>query len=173
MRRFSVDFSNKIHLFIIFSMADGIEQAAIVCCFITSKYQSSPYCKKELLYAENQKIPVIPCLMDKDPQWMPTSWLGYTIIDILYLDFRDLLTDMSDANLDAKCDQLISRIKGTLARTQPVSILKRLSSSFSYLFHHFKKTFPIELCFLFQVELVEESAKEKPIYDLDDDEFPI
>ena len=68
-------------------MADGIENAAAVCCFITSKYQGSPYCKKELLYAENRGIPLIPCLMDSDPTWMPTNWLGYSIIDILYLDF--------------------------------------------------------------------------------------
>ena len=132
-------------------MADGIEQAAIVCCFITSKYQSSSYCKKELLYAENQRIPVIPCLMDKDPQWMPTGWLGYTIIDILYLDFRDLLTDTSDANLDAKCDLLISRIKGTLGRTQPAPVLKPLPSASS----------------------LSAETNDKPIYDPDDDEFPI
>ena len=93
---------------------------------ITSKYQSSPYCKKELLYAENQRIPVIPCLMDKDPKWMPSGWLGYTIIDILYLDFRDLITDMSDGNLDIKCNQLISRIASTLGRTQPIPALKPL-----------------------------------------------
>ncbi len=98
-------------------MADGIENAAAVCCFITSKYQSSPYCKKELLYAENRRIPVIPCLMDADPNWMPTNWLGYTIIDILYLDFRDLLTDSSPENLDNKCNQLVQRIKLTVAPT--------------------------------------------------------
>ena len=97
-------------------MADGIENAAAVCCFVTSKYQSSSYCKKELLYAENRGIPVIPCLMDSDPQWMPTGWLGYTIIDILYLDFRDLLTDCSPENIATKCNLLIGRIDSTLGR---------------------------------------------------------
>ncbi len=102
-------------------MADGIENAAAVCCFITSKYQSSPYCKKELLYTENRGIPIIPCLMDSDPQWMPTSWLGYSIIDILYLDFRDLLTDNSPENIEKKCDMLIERIESTLGRISSIS----------------------------------------------------
>jgi hypothetical protein len=101
-------------------MADGIENAAIVCCFITSKYQGSPYCKKELLYTENRGIPVIPCLMDSDPQWMPTGWLGYTIIDILYLDFRGLLTDCSPENVETKCNQLIERIGSTLGRSSSI-----------------------------------------------------
>jgi hypothetical protein len=105
------------------SMADGIENAAAVCCFITSKYQGSPYCKKELLYAENCRIPLIPCLMDSDPQWMPTSWLGYSIIDILYLDFRDLLTDNSPENIETKCNMLIERIASTLGRTPSISSL--------------------------------------------------
>jgi hypothetical protein len=103
------------------SMADGIENAAAVCCFITSKYQGSPYCKKELLYAENRRIPIIPCLMDSDPQWMPTSWLGYSIIDILYLDFRDLLTDQNPENIERKCDMLIERIEATLGRASSIS----------------------------------------------------
>ncbi len=102
-------------------MADGIENAAAVCCFITSKYQGSPYCKKELLYAENRRIPIIPCLMDSDPQWMPTSWLGYSIIDILYLDFRDLLTDQNPENIERKCDMLIERIEATLGRASSIS----------------------------------------------------
>ena len=111
-------------------MADGIENAAAVCCFVTSKYQSSPYCKKELLYAENRGIPLIPCLMDSDPQWMPTSWLGYSIIDILYLDFRDLLTDSSPDNLDNKCNMLIERIEATLGRKTSLPSLYFFQSSF-------------------------------------------
>ncbi|CAF0852275.1 unnamed protein product [Didymodactylos carnosus] len=100
-------------------MADGIENAAAICCFITSKYQSSPYCKKELLYAENRGIPVIPCLMDADHDWMPTNWLGYTIIDILYLDFRDLISDNSPENLETKCNQLIERIRSVVGTNFP------------------------------------------------------
>jgi hypothetical protein len=115
--------SIEIFIFILKSMADGIENAAAVCCFITSKYQGSPYCKKELLYAENRGILLIPCLMDSDPKWMPTNWLGYSIIDILYLDFRDLLTDSSPDNIEKKCNMLIERIESTLGRTSSTSSL--------------------------------------------------
>jgi hypothetical protein len=64
--------------------------------------------------------------MDSDPQWMPTNWLGYSIIDIMYLDFRDLLTDSSPENIQKKCDMLIDRIEKTLGRTS--------STPSSYLF---------------------------------------
>ncbi|CAF4173260.1 unnamed protein product [Adineta steineri] len=96
------------------SMSQAIENSAAVCCFITSKYQSSPYCKKELLYAQDCQKKLIPCLMDSDPTWKPTEWLGYAIIDIMYIDFRDLLTNKTPENLDAKCDLLIKRIKRTV-----------------------------------------------------------
>ncbi|CAF1097637.1 unnamed protein product [Adineta steineri] len=95
------------------SMSEAIENSAAVCCFITSKYQSSPYCKKELLYAQDCQKKLIPCLMDSDPTWKPTEWLGYAIIDIMYIDFRDLLRNKTPENLDAKCDLLIKRIKRT------------------------------------------------------------
>lgn len=48
-------------------MSKAIENAAAICCFITLKYQSSPYCKKEVLYAQNCKKTLILCLMDADP----------------------------------------------------------------------------------------------------------
>ncbi|CAF4977391.1 unnamed protein product, partial [Rotaria sp. Silwood1] len=96
------------------SMSEAIENAAAICCFITSKYQSSPYCKKELLYAQDCQKPLIPCLMDADSTWRPTEWLGYAIIDIMYIDFRDLLTNKTPENFDAKCELLIKRIKRTV-----------------------------------------------------------
>ncbi|CAF4654689.1 unnamed protein product [Rotaria sp. Silwood1] len=97
-----------------FSMSEAIENAAAICCFITSKYQSSPYCKKELLYAQDCQKPLIPCLMDADSTWRPAEWLGYAIIDIMYIDFRDLLTNKTPENFDAKCELLIKRIKRTV-----------------------------------------------------------
>ncbi|CAF3734871.1 unnamed protein product [Rotaria socialis] len=96
------------------SMSEAIENSAAKCCFITSKYQSSPYCKKELLYAQDCQKQLIPCFMDADPTWKPTEWLGYAIIDILYIDFRDLLTNKTPENFAAKCELLTNRIKRTV-----------------------------------------------------------
>lgn len=87
----SIELKSRAIYNVIFSMSKAIENAAAICCFITLKYQSSPYCKKEVLYAQNCKKTLILCLMDADPTWRSTEWLGYAVIDIMYIDFRDLL----------------------------------------------------------------------------------
>ena len=125
-------------------MSEAIENAAAVCCFITSKYQSSPYCKKELLYAQDCKIPLIPCLMDADPTWRPTEWLGYAVIDILYIDCRDLLTNKTPENLEAKCERLIHRIHMAVDPTVLGSFTlvtsRRMIRAFSFSFFKLKSS---------------------------------
>ncbi|CAF1546168.1 unnamed protein product, partial [Didymodactylos carnosus] len=54
-------------------MAYGVENALAVCCFMTPEYQESKNCQKELLYADEQNVPIIPCRIRSD--WKPSSWL--------------------------------------------------------------------------------------------------
>ena len=62
-------------------MAEGVENASVIVCFLTSKYQSSQSCERELQFAQTQGVPIIPCRLERN--WKPTSWLGesYPILE--------------------------------------------------------------------------------------------
>ncbi|CAF1095506.1 unnamed protein product [Didymodactylos carnosus] len=86
-------------------MAEGVENALCIVCFLSPGYQESVNCKKELTYAEQLRIPILPCIMV--PNWKPTQWLGLCVSDLLYLRFGDL----TEADLESKCSDLIAKIK--------------------------------------------------------------
>ncbi|CAF3601123.1 unnamed protein product [Rotaria sp. Silwood1] len=91
------------------SMAKAIENAAVVCCFLTPSYQKSINCKTEVEYAYNRNIPIIACIVgDKnDKTWQPSGWLGIIIGSCYYVDFKD----DSDSNVRLKARELIDIIK--------------------------------------------------------------
>lgn len=87
-------------------MADGIENAAVVCCFMTPDYQKSENCKLELQYAKKRGKRIIPCMLG-DKAWKPSSWLGLITAGEQYISFRDDSTE----NIRLKARQLIDQIK--------------------------------------------------------------
>ncbi|CAF3822688.1 unnamed protein product [Rotaria magnacalcarata] len=87
------------------SMADGVENAAVVCCFMTPKYQNSRNCEKELLYAERRRVSIIPCRLTRD--WEPSTWLGLITAGLVWVDFREA----TEMNIDLKIDRLIDQIR--------------------------------------------------------------
>lgn len=94
-------------------MADGVENCCVLICFLTPEYQESSNCKKELMYAVNLRKPIIPCLVgssDDNIKWKPTSWLGITITDMVYLNFAKI----NDENFPMKCRELLDRIDSIL-----------------------------------------------------------
>eukprot|EP00457_Paulinella_chromatophora_P002111 gb/GEZN01002115.1/.p1 GENE.gb/GEZN01002115.1/~~gb/GEZN01002115.1/.p1 ORF type:complete len:796 (-),score=107.06 gb/GEZN01002115.1/:249-2603(-) len=56
------------------AMADGVEHAAVICCIATSEYQKSPNCAKELVYAQQRGIHILPCTFE--PSFRPADWLA-------------------------------------------------------------------------------------------------
>ncbi|CAF1593611.1 unnamed protein product, partial [Didymodactylos carnosus] len=86
------------------SMAEAVENAAVICCFLTPKYQESKNCKLELQYAVGRNVPVIPCMMSAS--YKPSNWLGITLTDLIWLNFRQLSND----NMNLKGAELIDRI---------------------------------------------------------------
>ena len=92
---------HKLSIFI-FSMATAVEDAAVVTCFMTSKYQSNHFWQRELKYAADQCKPIIPCLMTLD--WNQNDCLGLITAGLIWLDFRDV----SNVNLDKKIQRLTS-----------------------------------------------------------------
>ncbi|CAF4797410.1 unnamed protein product [Rotaria sp. Silwood1] len=91
------------------SMAEGVENATVVCCFMTPDYQKSHNCQLELEYANKKEIRIIPCMLgDKsDRKWKPSSWLGLITGGLQYINLRD----DSDSNIQLRARELIDRIK--------------------------------------------------------------
>ncbi|CAM4807607.1 unnamed protein product [Rotaria magnacalcarata] len=87
-------------------MADGVENAAVVCCFMTPDYEKSENCKLELQYAKKRGKRIIPCILG-DKAWKPSSWLGLITAGEQYINLRD----ESVENICLKTKELIGRIK--------------------------------------------------------------
>jgi len=69
------------------SMAFGVDNAIVVCPFMTQKYSDSKNCKKELNYADAQDhVNVVPIMAQKD--WKASGWLGIITAGLLWMDFR-------------------------------------------------------------------------------------
>ena len=56
------------------SMAEGVQGAACVICFMTQAYQDSQNCKLELKFAQQSGVPIIPVMMQE--HFTAKGWLG-------------------------------------------------------------------------------------------------
>ncbi|KAJ7387294.1 hypothetical protein OS493_004274 [Desmophyllum pertusum] len=72
------------------SMAEGVDGAATVCCFMTADYSGSRNCKKELNYADSQTKVIVPLMCEKG--FKAQGWLGIITAGLLWIDFRDETT---------------------------------------------------------------------------------
>eukprot|EP01051_Picozoa_sp_SAG22_P004563 SAG22_NODE_247_length_13918_cov_7.885375_7_plen_1317_part_00 len=86
------------------SMADGVQNAAVVLAFMTQRYQESDNCKLELKFAKQSGIPVIPIMLE-DGGWKPTDWLGIVTAGSVWTPLYD------DEDYDAGVAKLTAMIK--------------------------------------------------------------
>ena len=96
-------------------MSEGVQNCCLMISFLTPAYQKSANCKRELTYALNNGIQVLPCILGSKEEagvkWKPSDWLGMSIAGILYLDFSGI-----DAkNFKSKCEELLQRVKTATA----------------------------------------------------------
>ena len=87
------------------AMAEGVENAAAICCFMTEAYQNSANCKKELQYAETCGVEIVPCMMERD--WKASSWLGIATAGLLWQDFRS--EDKIEKGIESLSGELLKR----------------------------------------------------------------
>ena len=73
----------------LFSLADGVENAAVVCCFITADYEKSKKCKYELQYAKKRGRIIIPCLLDDTKVCEQSDWLTPIIKDLYHISLDE------------------------------------------------------------------------------------
>ena len=66
------------------SMAEGVQGAACVICFMTQEYQDSANCKLELKFAQQSGVPIIPVLMEKG--YFAKGWLGILTAGSIWIE---------------------------------------------------------------------------------------
>ena len=71
------------------SMAEGVENAACVVCFLSQKYQKSDNCKLELKFAKQSGVPIVPVMVEKTKGWRASGWLGIVVAGALWTSLRD------------------------------------------------------------------------------------
>lgn len=87
------------------SMALGVDGAAVVCPFMTAKYQESKNCKKELNYADAQDVEIVPIMAEKS--YKATQWLGIITAGMLWIDFRS--TDNLPTRIKSLAQEIIQQ----------------------------------------------------------------
>ncbi|XP_054865917.1 uncharacterized protein LOC118469156 [Amphiprion ocellaris] len=73
------------------AMAAGVEEAAVICPFMTPAYQASRSCKKELSYADTREVVIVPVMLTNN--WEASEWLGLITAGLLWVDFRNAEED--------------------------------------------------------------------------------
>ncbi|CAF1081703.1 unnamed protein product [Adineta steineri] len=104
-------------------MAEGVENASVVCCFMSPEYQESDNCKLELKYAQTRRKRILPCIVTKQKGWKPSDWLGLITAGLLYVNFKD----DSEETIRLKAKELINRIKEQSSSLESTSELTYLT----------------------------------------------
>ncbi|CAF1188268.1 unnamed protein product [Rotaria magnacalcarata] len=171
-------------------MAQAVEKAAVVCCFLTPDYQCSHNCRLELQYANDiSKLPenqagnfrIIPCMLGdkKNPKWKPSDWLGLIISGQQWVNMKN----DSDSNIRMKAQELIGRIRNEFsvltadASHLPIKLFEMIREKYLRENHRIKrlmneeKSFPIEQNYinLAILETKEQQEKEKQLKQPDND----
>lgn len=76
-------------------MAYGVENSAVIVCFLTERYEGSVNCKRELSYADRIGVTIIPVLVeairDNGEEFLPSGWLGILTSSLHYISLTNHL----------------------------------------------------------------------------------
>lgn len=97
------------------SMAQGVDGAAVVCPFMTTKYQDSKNCKKELNYADHMEVAIVPVMAENS--FKATGWLGIITAGALWIDFRK--TDNMNNRIESLAKEIMSQVGDLLKKVAP------------------------------------------------------
>ena len=157
------------------SLADGVQNAVVICCFVTPDYEKSENCKLEVEYAQRRGKSLILCNLGNVSTWKPTAWLKSITRGNICIDFHDV----SESNIALKIRELVGRIHEQCSST-PYSTSQSVDDA-TYLFelmkHEYRRnsriqrfinparSFPIENSYinLAIVETKEQREKEKKL----------
>ncbi|CAF4644696.1 unnamed protein product, partial [Rotaria socialis] len=125
------------------SLANGVENAVAVCCFLTSDYEQSLSCQSELQYAQKRQKLIIPCMLSNADTWNPSGWLEQITRGFVFVDFHNV---SESTNIDAKVMELIDQIEDQIAEKQNRQIqpIEEPSYLFELIKWHYKQNSRIE-----------------------------
>ena len=111
-----MDIKGGIHGNINAAMAEGVENAMVICPFMTEAYQKSESCELELNYAKDCQVQIVPCMVQKQAtdggRYKASGWLGVITAGKLWTDFRDVEED--PAKIAQQSDALLLEIASKL-----------------------------------------------------------
>jgi hypothetical protein len=85
------------------SMAEGVQGAACVMCFMSQAYQDSANCKLELKFAQQSGVPIIPVMMQAD--FKAKGWLAILTAGSIWTPMYD------SASVHDGIDKLIAQAR--------------------------------------------------------------
>jgi hypothetical protein len=71
-------------------MAEGVQGAACVICFMTQAYQDSANCNLELKFAQQSGVPIVPVMMQ--PNFTATKWLAILTAGHIWTPMYDIVS---------------------------------------------------------------------------------
>lgn len=107
-------------------MAEAVDKAHTVCCFLTEKYENSANCKLELECAQRNGKRIIVCMGVDRKIWKPTNgkWLELIVGSINTFDF----SDGSEEAILQRTHELIAKLKNEKheSKEKPLTIKDKL-----------------------------------------------
>jgi hypothetical protein len=88
------------------SMAQGVQKAAVLLCFMSRTYQISENCKLELQFARQTGTPIVPVMLEDPDEWSATGWLGVITAGMLWTPLGNASHPRFDGNIDSLCGQV-------------------------------------------------------------------
>ena len=85
------------------SMAEGVQNACCVVCFMTKAYETSENCRLELQFAKQLGVPIVPVLAETG--YTASGWLGIVTAGALWVPLAE------PAAFDAGVRQLVQQIR--------------------------------------------------------------
>ena len=87
------------------SMAEGVQGARVIVCFMSQPYQDSANCKLELKFAQQSGKPIVPVKLV--PEFEATGWLGIITAGSLW-------TSVDLDNLEDGAEKIVKQIDRTM-----------------------------------------------------------
>ena len=96
-------------------MAEGVQNAGVIIVCMSSKYEKSVNCNRELQYSQDQRKQIIPIMIEAG--YRPGGVLGLIIAGLKYVDFSD--SDNFDAKMVELNDEIAHYLKPTMQPSAP------------------------------------------------------
>ena len=96
-------------------MAEGVQNAACVLCFIGTQYQNSANCQLELKFARQSGVPIVAVRVQDG--FIASKWLGIILAGVLWIP---LPSDLSQDEFSTIIEKVTEQIKLVVATSSSI-----------------------------------------------------